>query len=378
MPKYSQPLNHWDYWPWYGDNMSMAVITDFGPAARETLVGRNSHDPWRVLDDAQPFNWYGMAIPAPHFYAVNLIGAEAPTRMTTMPNPQRSGLLADVAPVVAPATGGLTARLDLDGDQRLHAAICVDGKCYQASIDLAPAIAAVMERMAAWHAAQHDGSAPPPHLAKVSGDVMLGCLDHAIAAAGDAMIGALVERHISVACAGWLDDIGNAVKGIGSGVSHAVTGTLKALKGPIMIAATAAATAYGGPAGGALASQLVGPVLDQVAGKDAPQVAAAEQAAKTDPAVAHALSSAKNAVAHTVAAYHVRETTKAAAAGHPVARQQIASVAQQAQSGDPVAQSAADVIAHTIADRAQHSQWGANIWEQLTGRGPATVSSGWF
>jgi hypothetical protein len=363
--KYSSPLVPWDYWPWFPDSFARALV-----------VGRNSHDPWRVLDSDQPSDWYGMAIPAPHFYAVNLLGAEPPRRIAAMPNPsQRSGLLADVAPVVAPATGGLTAHLDLDRDQQLHAQICVDGKCYQASIDLGPAIETVMARLAQWHREQH--SMMTHESTMVSGEVMLSALDQAVGAAGNALIGVLVDRHISVACAGWLDDIGNAVKGIGSGVSHAVTGTLKTLKGPITVAATAAATAYGGPAGGALAAQLVGPIVDQVAGKDAPQAVAAEQAAKTNTAVAQALSTAKNAVAHTVAAYHVRETAKAAAAGHPASQQQISQVVQHAQTGDPVAQSATDVIAQTIMDRAQHSQWGANIWQQLTGRGPATVSSGW-
>lgn len=287
--------------------------------------------------------------------------------------PQRTGLTAAVAPVLAPATGSVTARAELDADQRLHAEICVDGKCYKTSIDLAPAIAAVMARMAAWHAAQHDGSAPPPHL-KVSGEIMLDSVDDVVSEARDGLIDALVDRHVSVACAGWLDDIGNAIKGAGSSVLGAVTDTVKKLKGPITAAASAAATAAGGPIGGALASQFVGPVVDEVAGKDTPQKAAIEKAAKTDPAVAQALSHAKQAVAHTVAAYHVRERTKRAASGHPGAQQEITRLLQDAQKGDPAAQSATDVIAQTLVDRAQHSEWGAKLWEQLTGRGPATVS----
>lgn len=271
------------------------------------------------------------------------IGAEA--------LPRRSGLLAAVAPVLAPATGGMTAKIELDAKQHLHAAICVDGKCYQTSIDLAPAIAAVMAKIAQAHADMH-ASMPT----QISGDVAIGAIDEAVGAASDALIGALVDRHISVACAGWLDDIGNALSSAGSSVYHGVADTVKALKGPITTAAVAAATAAGGPIGGLAASQLVGPILDTATSldnKDTPQKAAAEQAAKTNPQVAQALAKAKEAVAHTVAAYHVTETAKKAAAGHPGAQQEIAKVTQDAERGDPVAHAATDLIANAFSTAIQ-------------------------
>jgi hypothetical protein len=276
------------------------------------------------------------------------IGAEAPAR--------RTGLTAELAPVLAPATGGFTARVDLDPQQRLHAEICVDGKCYQTSIDLAPAIAAVMAKIAQAHMDMH--AAMPHGAPMISGEVMLDTVDEAIGAASDALIDSLVDRHISVACAGFLDDIGNAVSDIGSAVKGAgvsvyrgVTETVQKLKGPITAVATGVATVYGGPAAGAAAAKLVGPIVDSAAnlGKDGPQKAAAEDAAKTDPAAAQALAAAKDAVAHTVAAYHVVETAKKAAAGHPEAQQAIAKVTQDAESGDPAAHAATDLIQNAFS-----------------------------
>src|SRR5438046_1859451 len=64
------------------------------------------------------------------------IGAEVPTMQQFAP--QRRGLVAEVAPVIAPATGGITVKKELDDRQVLHVEICVDGKCHRASMDLAP------------------------------------------------------------------------------------------------------------------------------------------------------------------------------------------------------------------------------------------------
>jgi hypothetical protein len=292
----------------------------------------NSLDPWRVTQSSPPSDV--MVVP-PSYYGHPFIDGRAGIFIGAETLLPRSNLTAVLAPVLAPATGGFTARVELDHQQQLHAAICVDGKCYQTSIDLAPAIAAVMAKIALAHADMHASMA---HAPVISGDVAIGAVDEAVSAAGDALIGALIDRHISVACAGWLDDVGSAV-----------ASTVRKFKGPITAVAAKVAESYGGPAAGAAASQLVGPVIDGVAGKDTPQKAVAEQAAQTDPAAATALSTAKDAVAHTVAAYHVTETAKQAAAGHPAAQKEIAAVVQDAEKGDPVAHAATDLIANAFS-----------------------------
>jgi hypothetical protein len=310
----------------------------------------NSHDPWRTLDSSP----YGeMAIPAPQLYGYNLrVGAEAP---------QRTGLTAELAPVLAPATGGFTVKIDLDPQQRLHASICVDGKCYQTSIDLAPAIAAVMAKIAQAHAEMH---AAMPHVPVISGDVAIGAVDEAVGAAGEALIDTLLDRHISVACAGFLDDIGNALSGAGGAVFGAVQDTVKALKGPITAAATVAATAIPGvgPIVAPMAAKLVGPIIDTATslGKPHPAVAAAQQQAQTDPQVAQALAAAQTAAAHTIAAFHVTRTAQQAAAGHPAAQQQIAQVVQDAEQGDPAAHAVTPLVENAFSTAGQDRKRGGH------------------
>jgi hypothetical protein len=368
---------------------------------------------------------------------------------------RRPGLTAEVAPAIAPGTGGFTSQVDLDAHQCLHAKICVDGKCYERSVDLAPAIAAVMAKFAQYHADLHAAEAAahalpqlppgfdrPPSVGAgcgaktysgvtqatlktildtlhkdgatitgqnpwdvvthehgvefrgtwdataqtlivevtdsdfivpcssiwdaldpmlqnlgarprvsgelVSGEVVIGAVERVVSFAGNELIGAMLDQHVSVACAGWLDDIGSAIKSAGVGLYRGVTETVQKLKGPITQAAVAAASKYGGPAAGEAAAQLVGPVIDTAAnlGKDTPQKAAAEQQAQTDPQVATALAVAKEAAAKTIAAYHVTETAKQAAAGEPAAQQKIAQVTQDAEQGDPVAKAVTPLVAH--------------------------------
>ena len=365
----------------------------------------NSLDPWRVMRSSPPSEL--MVVPAPYFghpfysevpswitprdgeqrqlFDGAFIGAEVPAPPARPA--RRTGLTAEVAPVFAPATGDISARLDLDQQQRLHAAICVDGKCYRTSINLGPVIEVLMAKMAQWHAAQHDGSAPAPHL-KVSGDVVIGAVDRTVASAGDALIGALIDQHVSVACAGWLSDIGNAVKSGVTGVASGIGSTLKALKGPIgaaagIAAATAAMAIPGvGPIVAPIAGKLANDMVQSAAGNKAAQksVAAASKLAATDPTIAAAFAAAQKAAAQSTAAHHVAVTATKAAAGEPAAQAKIASVVQDAEKGDPAAHATTDLIADAfateLANRAQHSDWGAKLWERATGRGPATVS-GW-
>jgi len=298
------------------------------------------------------------------------IGAEA----------QRGDLTTALAPAIAPATGGITFRKELDDKQVLHVEICVDGKCHKASMDLAPAIALVMQKMAQWHASQHS-------LHDVPSTVVVGAVDSAVAAAGDAMVASLLDRHVTIACSGFLDDIGSALKGAATSVYHDVANTVQELKGPITAAATTAATSLGGPLAGAAAAKLVGPVIDTAAnfGKPTPAKAAAEQAAKTDPQAAAALQTAKQAAAHTIAAYHVTATAQKAAAGHPVAQRQIAQLAQDAERGDPMAHAAVPLVANAfgsaVEDRRGSYQHHASRavaralqqYQQQYGRIPAAI-----
>ena len=287
--------------------------------------------------------------------------------------PQRTGLTAELAPVVAPATGGVTVEKRLDDKQVLHVKICVDGKCYQAAMNLAPAIAMVMQKLAS----RHDGL----HAPKAAPETVIRTVETAVGMAEDAIVGALVARHIDVATAGWLDDIkGGLTKVVNTtlkldvfGVHRVASGLVKKLKTPITMAATAAATAYGGPLAGAAAAKLVGPIIDQTAEfgkKKHPAVAAAEEKAKTDPVTAKALKSAQDAVAQSIAAHHVKDTAQQAAAGDQTSRRKIADVAQDVEKGDPAAKALAPLIAS-----AMKSEAGAKLWERATGRGPGTVGA---
>lgn len=303
-------------------------------------------------------------------YGGVFFGAEAPG--TPAEPPRRTGLTAELAPVLAPATGGITVKKELDDKQVLHVEICVDGKCYRQSMDLAPAIAMLMQKLKSWHESQHAPQPPPT--------TVVSTVQNAVGAAEDMIVGALVARHVDTICGSFLGDIAGAVKGVASGIAGGVASTFKALKGPIGAAAGVAAAA------GAAAIPGVGPIAAPIAGKlanDLVQAAAgddkakktvqqAAQQAQTDPAVAVALQQAKKAVANSTAAHHVQETAKKAARGDSSAQQQIAMVAEDAQQGDPAAKAVADLVAN-----AMKSEWGAKLWENVTGRGPSTIS-GWY
>lgn len=388
----------------------------------------------------------------------------------------RDGVLAEVAPVLAPATGGFTVAIDLDSLQRLNVAICVDGKSYRSSMDLAPAIAAVMAKLARVHSDWHAGpfvnplprlpAAPSPDaqestvvgaadcgtrvytgvtvpvinailkhlhdegaditgnnpwdvvthshgvelrgtwnravqtltleitgkdgwpvtctriwaaldedLAEVgatpapSGEQAVAAIDVAVRAAGDAMVGALLEQHVGTVCAGWFDDLKHSVSRAVHGIEGAarsaygtVGHTLAKLKGPIAVAAGFAAAGAAsaipgvgvalGPIAGNLAEKLVASAAGDGSAKKAVQQAMAE--AQADPKLGKALDLAHKAVAQTTVAYHIAETAKAAAAGDASATEQIQKLGAKAAEGDPAAQVAMD-LANQTADAAADS-----------------------
>jgi hypothetical protein len=310
------------------------------------------------------------------------IGAEqmappvvTPAPPVVVPGPQRTGLLAEVAPNVAPATGGIMVNKHLDDKQTLHVEICVDGKCYKTSMDLAPAIAMLMQKLATWHQGQHAQQPPPA--------TVVSTIENAVSAAGDGMANAMVGYHVDVMTSGLLSDIGGA---IGS--------TLRKLQPVISTVAVTAATAYGGPAAGAAAAKFAPMITNLQANAldpkgDPKKKAAAQQAlarlqqeAASDPVKAQALQAANQAVKNTTIAYHVKETAQKAALGDRAAQRDLQNVVANAEAGDPAAKSTWEVIAATFADKLQHSEEGAKLWERITGRGPGTVSptaaAGWY
>jgi len=320
------------------------------------------------------------------------IGADLPKGVAMLNNDTtpsivaRKGLLADVAPLVAPATGGITVKTEFDDNQVLHVEICVDGQCYRTSMALGPVIGMLMQKLARWHDRQHtvrppiaapipvtSPSTPPPPSTVVS------TVDDAIGVASDGMVAALVGRHVDVMMGGWLSDIGGAIGG-----------TLRTLGPVISTVATGVATYYGGPAAGATAQALVPKITEIQAnlldpkGDPSKKQAAQQQAqqlqqqAAANPALAQALAVANKAVKNTAIAYHVKNRAQKAASGDTSAQADLNHLVNQAEQGDPAAKSTFEVLANVLGQKLTTSETGAKLWEQIMGRGSGTVSSGWY
>ncbi len=354
-----------------------------------------SLDPWRVIltdsfgEVVFPRPYYGHPFysevpswvhygegngPTRQLFDGAFIGAEAPA--TPPPaDRRRTGLLAEVAPIIAPATGGISVRKEFDDKQVLHVEICVDGKCYKTSMDLAPAVEMVMAKLARWHEGMHAAKQVPPPT------VVVGAIENAVGAAEAAIVGALIARHVDTVCGSFLGDIAGAVKAAARGVGGGVASTFRKFKGPIGVAAGVAAAAGAaaipgvGPIAAPIAGKLANDLVQSAAGDSGAQkrVAQASQQATTDPVVAVALDQATKAVANATVAHHVQDTAKKAARGDSASQQQIVQVADDAQKGDPAAKAVADLVAN-----AMKSEWGAKLWEKVTGRGPETVSGQWY
>jgi len=272
-------------------------------------------------------------------------------------------------PNIPSGTPGITVLKELDDKQVLHVKICVDGKCYQTSMDLAPAFALIMGKIARWHQDMHN--AMPANTPVVSGEgLMLDAMGRAVGAAGDALVGVLLGRHYSVA--GWWDSLTHSVKSVVDKAGD----TIKALKGPISLAAGATAGALVGPAAAPLAAQMTGALADAAGGdyKSAGQAAlkVAEQAAAQNPQVAQILNAAKASFAQTTAAHHVAVTAQKAAAGAPKEQQQVAQLVQAAAQGDSTAQQ--------LIKAAQSVAGGQFDLSSLMGMrgGAAPAVSGWY
>ena len=169
----------------------------------------NSYDPWRVMLSSPPGAW--MTVPPP-YWGHPFFGHGYPQGWAWGSSPAwEDGLERGTRVFVGSSEGDrFAAKASLDEHQYLHAEICVDGKCYQASIDLAPAIATVMSSLAEVHRDLH--KAMPP---QVSGEIAIGAVDRAIGAAADELIGTLLDKHHRQArsphVGGWWDSLTHAV-----------------------------------------------------------------------------------------------------------------------------------------------------------------------
>jgi len=305
------------------------------------------------------FGGYSYAYPWIATEEVIELSPGVPVRVTTEPRSvtllagqvasRRDRELADLGALLAPGARGVTVQLALGADGRLRASICIDGECYQGSADLSAVLARIASGIASYHAALH--AAPPADVPpRDPEEAAVSATNSAVEAAGDALVGALIDQHSTTLSAGWWHSLTHAI----SDVHHAVTKTVQKFKLPITAAATAVATVYGGPAGGAAAAQLTGPLIDAAAGdfgkKNAKAVLdAAHAAAQSDPRAAQALANAHKAVADTAAAYHLTATAADAAGGDTAAARKLADLDQAAASGDLAAQRAMEIITQAFS-----------------------------
>lgn len=255
---------------------------------------------------------------------------------------------------LSPGADGLSCEMDLDGEMHLHVAICVDGRRHETSIDLSGLLCDIAERASRAHAAR--GASPAATDAAVQ-DVTTKTA-RAVQSAGTLLVGALYDRHLQEVTAGFWDSLKSAYRTASSPVTwfnKKVAQTIQkvpGLKKAVTMAATAVATAYGGPAAGAAASRLAGPIIDSSAetGGDPTMLFEktkqdAHQHSGGDPKVAQAISHAQNAITQTAAAYTLKDMAQNAGAGDPEANQQIAAIREAAQAGDSAAARAVQLLA---------------------------------
>jgi hypothetical protein len=333
-----------------------------------------------------------------YVYAGPRMGAEVPPPTVPRGAEPRRGLLAEVAPHVAPAMGPISVKKTFDERQILNVEICVDDKCYRTSMNLGPAITLVMEKLAQGHKDQPSLITQHPAQGQQQTPVMMdvvGAVDAAIAAAGDAMADTLVCHHVNVMTGSFFDDVGSAIGGtlrelapvimwtggqggavttsagwysapmVGSfwdAVGNAVltvTGTKATnqfihdhgLEPYVKFASQAVATFYGGPAAGAAAS-AISPMVMKLGVKDKAKAAAAQQdvqgvtalAQQHSPQMAQAVDVAKGSIKGVSTAYHINHLLKLAKGGDARAQRALARLQSLASSGNLNAQRALQVV----------------------------------
>ncbi len=264
--------------------------------------------------------------------------------------------LFSLLPILAPGSEGMTFDFDVDDGMCLHVSICVDGQCYEASTDLSAVLAEIAQRVAA---SRGSGSEDPQAVQDVGDQA-----DEAVESASQMLVGALFNEHIGEITAGFFDSLKSVYQKASTPVTWFNKQVFKVLQYPplkkaVTVAASAVATAYGGPAAGAAAAQFVGPVIDSSAEtggdplkhfEDAKKEAVAQSSSPEEAqATVAAIDTAKTAIAQTAAAYHLTGTASAAAAGDGKAAEKIAQLERAASSGDSGAIQAMKIIAQAFA-----------------------------
>jgi hypothetical protein len=261
-------------------------------------------------------------------------------------------------------------------------------------MDLAPAIELVMTKLAQWHKAQHAATGQLPSPA-----VVVGKIEGAIDAAGDAMADVLVCHHVNVMTGRFFDDgtgwssevVGSFWGSLGGGVLTAyrtvstpvtwfhqeVNKAIRdnpALKQLVVTAASAVATAYGGPAAGAAAQAFAPAIIDSSAetGGDPTMLfedtkKKASEASGGDPKVDQAISHAQTAVTQTMAVATLTKMAENASRGDPEAIGQINELRARANAGDQIAIRATAVIAEAQRMR-----------QRPQGAGARPLAQGWY
>ncbi len=225
---------------------------------------------------------------------------------------------------------GSECRIQLTPDLVLH--VCVDTPWGPrvAQVDLSPA----MVELARVIKAMHGSSRSPAAIQDMATHA-----DRVVQTAGIAIAGDM--RQV------WTGGLWDSIKSVYRTASAPVTfvnknvaKVLQHLEPAVTIAATAVATAYGGPAAGAAASRMVGPILDSSAKTGGDPTRLFEQVKEKSgyhPTVVKAVDNAQRALTHTAIAYHAAQTADDAARGEPDAVDQLAQVEQAAAAGDQTA-----------------------------------------
>lgn len=241
-----------------------------------------------------------------------------------------------------PFGGGVAYRMELGPDLRLYVSVVVDGVRHDASVDLSDVVRDVVSGVSC---------GPSQDVA----DRIAG----AVGSAGALVVGALCDRHArhaSTISAGWWSSIKGVVHTVSiptAWINKKVAQTIQkvpGLKKAVTIAATAVATAYGGPAAGMAASNLVGPIIDNTArtGGDPTKIfsSAKDDARKMtkDPKVVKAIDHAQHAITQTATAYALKSMADKANAGDAQSARGLAGIRNAAHGGDPAAARAMQIL----------------------------------
>lgn len=156
----------------------------------------------------------------------------------------------------------------------------------------------------------------------------------------------LTYAPVDTSVSGWFDSLKDAVLTVtGAKLTNQFIHD-NGLEGVVKVAATAVGTVYGGPAGGAAAAALAGPVMSL--GVDAKKPQAAQAPAKVAAAIQQhgpqAVAIAKQAIDKVSAAYHAKGIADAAAQGDPTAQAQMQNLADSAQAGSAGAQDVLGIL----------------------------------